>query len=80
LADLKFQLEAPIPVLIDDQRLIHVKPLMPVETTTDLVYQHQFLPQFSLKWNLPIKMEVPVHLKCDYTIPVQIRNDGSVYF
>ena len=25
-------------------------------------------------------MEVPVHLKRDYTIPVQIRDDGPVYF
>jgi hypothetical protein len=63
LADLKFQVETPIQVLIDDQILIHIKPLMPVETTTDLIYPHQLLPQFSLKLNLPIKMEVPFHLK-----------------
>jgi hypothetical protein len=80
LADLKFQVEAPIQVSIDYQPLIHVKPLMPVEITTDFIYQHQLLPQFSLKLNLPIKMDVPFHLKCDYTIPVQIRDDGSVYF
>ena len=40
LADLKFDIETPITVNIDYQTMIRIDQLMPVETTTDLIYQN----------------------------------------
>ena len=52
--------------------------VMPLETTTDLVYQSQFLPKFPLKLDIPIKLDVPFNLKRSYTVPVKIVFDGPV--
>ena len=60
--------------------MIRIDQLMPVETTTDLIYQNRLLPQFPLKLNIPVKLDVPFHLKREYTIPVKIQFDGPVYF
>ena len=44
---------------------------MPLETTTDLVYQSKFYQNF-LKLDIPIKLDVPFNLKRNYTVPVKI--------
>jgi hypothetical protein len=80
LAALQFEVETPITVNLDYQTMIRIDQLMPVETTTDLIYQNRLLPQFPLKLNIPVKLDVPFHLKREYTIPVKIQFDGPVYF
>lgn len=80
LADLKFEIETPITVNIDYQTMIRIDQLMPVETTTDLIYQNQLLPKFPLKLDIPVQLDVPFELKRAYTIPVKIQFDGPVYF
>lgn len=80
LANLKFAVETPITVDIDYQTSIKINTIMPLETTTDLVYQKKFLPKFPLKLDIPIQLEVPFHLKRSYRIPIQIVFDDQIYF
>ena len=80
LADLRFEVETPITVKIDYKTMIQIDQLMPVETTTDLIYQNKLLPKFPLKLEIPVQLEVPFQLKRAYTIPVKIQFDGPVYF
>ena len=79
LANLKFNVEVPVLVNIDYQTLIHVDEIMPVETTTDLIYQKKYLPKFKLQLDVPIKLDLPFHLKRQYQLPIQIAFDGPVY-
>ena len=80
LAELDFAVETPITVDIDYQTNIKIESVMPLETTTDLVYQNSLLPKFPLKLNIPIKMNVPFHLKRRYRLPIKIDFNGLVYF
>ncbi|ENU31453.1 hypothetical protein MMO38_15405 [Acinetobacter sp. NIPH 1852] len=80
LADLRFEVETPITVNIDYETTLKVDQVMPIETTTDLIYQKKLLPKFPLKLDIPVKLDIPFQLKRAYTIPVKIVFDGPVYF
>ena len=80
LADIEFKIETPITVNIDYETMVKIDQVMPVETTTDLVYQSRFLPEFPLKLDIPVRLDVPFHLKRSYTVPIQIHFKGPVYF
>ncbi len=80
LADLSFEVETPITVNINYQTMLKVDELMPIETSTNLIYQNKLLPKFPLKLNVPVKLDIPFELKRTYTIPVKIVFDGPVYF
>ncbi|ENU3948666.1 hypothetical protein ACFH0P_003457, partial [Acinetobacter baumannii] len=69
LADLEFEVETPITVSVDYATTLKVDQVMPLETTTDLIYKNKLLPRFPLKLNIPIKLDIPFQLKRSYTIP-----------
>ncbi|EOH6182258.1 hypothetical protein JIN30_003179, partial [Acinetobacter baumannii] len=71
LADLEFEVETPITVSVDYATTLKVDQVMPLETTTDLIYKNKLLPRFPLKLNIPIKLDIPFQLKRSYTIPVK---------
>lgn len=72
LADLEFEVETPITVSVDYATTLKVDQVMPLETTTDLIYKNKLLPRFPLKLNIPIKLDIPFQLKRSYTIPVAL--------
>ena len=76
LANLEFEVE----VSVDYQTEVLIDENMPLETTTDLIYQNKLLPKFPLALDIPIKLAVPFHLKGDYQIPIKIMFNGLVYF
>jgi len=80
LANLEFEVEVPVSVSIDYQTEVLIDQNMPLETTTDLIYQNKLLPKFPLTLDIPIKLAVPFHLKQDYQIPIKIMFNGLVYF
>ncbi|MCU4414878.1 hypothetical protein KTH71_12690 [Acinetobacter sp. WU_MDCI_Axc73] len=80
LADLSFEVDTPITVNIDYSTMLKVDETMPLETTTDLIYQNKLLPRFPLKLDIPIQLDVPFQLKRSYTLPVKISFSGPVYF
>lgn len=80
LADIGFAVETPVTVSVDYTTTLKIDQVMPLETTTDLIYQNKFLPKFPLKLDIPIKLDVPFQLKRSYTIPIKIVFDGPVYF
>lgn len=49
LADLEFEVETPITVSVDYATTLKVDQVMPLETTTDLIYKNKLLPRFPLK-------------------------------
>ncbi|EMU46971.1 hypothetical protein ABNIH24_19102, partial [Acinetobacter baumannii ABNIH24] len=51
LADLEFEVETPITVSVDYATTLKVDQVMPLETTTDLIYKNKLLPRFPLKLN-----------------------------
>ncbi|KRJ96905.1 hypothetical protein, partial [Acinetobacter baumannii] len=67
LADLEFEVETPITVSVDYATTLKVDQVMPLETTTDLIYKNKLLPRFPLKLNIPIKLDIPFQLKRSYT-------------
>lgn len=62
LADLEFEVETPITVSVDYATTLKVDQVMPLETTTDLIYKNKLLPRFPLKLNIPIKLDIPFQL------------------
>ena len=72
LADLEFEVETPITVSVDYATTLKVDQVMPLETTTDLIYKNKLLPRFPLKLNIPIKLDIPFQLKRSYTIPLKL--------
>lgn len=80
LAEIEFKIETPVTVNIDYETVVKIDQMMPVETTTDLVYQSRFLPEFPLKIDIPIRLDVPFRLNRSYTVPIQIHFKGPVYF
>ena len=80
LADLTFEVETPITVNINYETMLKVDEVMPVQTTTDLIYQSKLLPKFPLNLDVPVKLDIPFQLKRSYTIPVKIVFNGPVYF
>ena len=80
LANLEFEVEVPVSVSVDYQTEVLIDENMPLETTTDLIYQNKLLPKFPLTLDIPIKLAVPFHLKQDYQIPIKIMFNGLVYF
>ncbi|EPG2196141.1 hypothetical protein ACTSFF_003753, partial [Acinetobacter baumannii] len=48
LADLEFEVETPITVSVDYATTLKVDQVMPLETTTDLIYKNKLLPRFPL--------------------------------
>ena len=79
LADLQFTVEVPVEVSVDYQTMIKIDQTMPLNATTDLVYQNKLLPKFPLSMDIPIKLDVPFHLKRSYQIPIKIMFNGPVY-
>lgn len=79
LADLQFVVEVPVEVSVDYQTMINIDQTMPLNASTDLVYQNKLLPKFPLSMDIPIKLDVPFHLKRTYQIPIKIMFDGPVY-
>ena len=79
LANLEFEVEVPVSVSVDYQTEVLIDQNMPLETTTDLIYQNKLLPKFPLTLDIPIKLAVPFHLKQDYQIPIKIMFNGLVY-
>ena len=79
LADLQFTVEVPVEVSVDYQTMIKIDQTMPLNATTDLVYQNKLLPKFPLSMDIPIKLDVPFHLKRTYQIPIKIMFNGPVY-
>lgn len=80
LADLSFEVETPITVDINYETTLKVDEVVPIETSTDLIYQNKLLPKFPLSLNIPVKLDIPFQLKRTYTVPVKIVFDGPVYF
>lgn len=80
LADLQFTVVVPVQVDLDYQTQLKIKQNMPLETTTDLIYQNKLLPKFPLKLNIPIDLDVPFHLNRQYQLPIKIMFNGPVYF
>ena len=80
LANLEFEVEVPVSVSVDYQTEVLIDENMPLETTTDLIYQNKLLPKFPLTLDIPIKLAIPFHLKGDYQIPIKIMFNGLVYF
>ena len=80
LANLEFEVEVPVSVSVDYQTEVLIDENMPLETTTDLIYQNKLLPKFPLTLDIPIKLAVPFHLKQDYQVPIKIMFNGLVYF
>ncbi len=80
LADLSFEVETPITVNINYETMLKVDQVMPVETSTDLIYQNKLLPKFPLKLDVPVKLDIPFQLKRTYTVPVKIVFSGPVHF
>ncbi|NAS05223.1 hypothetical protein GPS47_06365 [Acinetobacter haemolyticus] len=80
LADLSFEVETPITVDINYETMLKVDEVMPIETTTDLIYQNKLLPKFPLSLNIPVKLDIPFQLKRTYTVPVKIVFEGPVHF
>lgn len=80
LANLEFEVEVPVSVSVDYQTEVLIDENMPLETSTDLIYQNKLLPKFPLTLDIPIKLAVPFHLKQDYQIPIKIMFNGLVYF
>ena len=79
LADLGFEVETPITVNINYETMLKVDEVMPIQSSTDLIYQNKLLPKFPLSLNIPVKLDIPFQLKRNYTIPVKIVFDGPVY-
>ena len=80
LANLEFEVEVPVSVSVDYQTEVLIDENMPLETTTDLIYQNKLLPKFPLALDIPIKLAVPFHLKQDYQVPIKIMFNGLVHF
>ena len=80
LANLAFTVETPVKVNIDYSTTIKINEVMPLETTTDLIYQNKLLPKFPLKLDIPVQLDVPFQLKRTYVLPIKIIFDGPVYF
>lgn len=80
LANLAFTVKTPVKVNIDYSTTIKINEIMPLETTTDLIYQNKLLPKFPLKLDIPIQLDVPFQLKRTYVLPIKIIFDGPVYF
>ena len=80
LANLEFEVELPVSVSVDYQTEVLIDQNMPLETTTDLIYQNKLLPKFPLTLDIPIKLAVPFYLKQDYQVPIKIMFNGLVYF
>ncbi|NEU33867.1 hypothetical protein GN156_24700, partial [bacterium LRH843] len=80
LANLEFEVEIPVSVSVDYQTEVLIDQNMPLETTTDLIYQNKLLPKFPLTLDIPIKLAVPFYLKQDYQVPIKIMFNGLVYF
>lgn len=72
LVDLEFEVETPITVSVDYATTLKVDQVMPLETTTDLIYKNKLLPRFPLKLNIPIKLDIPFQLKRSYTIRLKL--------
>ena len=79
LADLSFQVTTPVNIDIDYATQIKIETIMPLDTTTDLVYQNKLLPKFPLKLDIPVQLEVPFHLKRNYQVPINIVFHGPVH-
>lgn len=79
LANLKFVVEVPIEVDVDYKTNIIIDQTMPLSTTSALVFPQKFMPKLPLNLDIPVKLEVPFHLKRKYTVPIQIFFDGPVY-
>ena len=79
LANLEFEVEVPVSVSVDYQTEVLIDENMPLETTTDLIYQNKLLPKFPLTLDIPIKLAVPFRLKQDYQVPIKIMFNGLVY-
>ncbi|SPL69868.1 hypothetical protein [Acinetobacter stercoris] len=80
LAELDFAVITPVSVSIDYATKIKINTVMPLETTTDLIYQNKLLPKFPLKLDIPIHLEVPFQIQRTYNIPIKIMFDGPVHF
>jgi len=80
LADLAFAAETPIVVNIDYQTVLEIDTLMPLATTTDLIYPQKILPPLPLQLDIPIHLQVPFHLKRSYQVPIKMKFDGTVVF
>lgn len=80
LANLEFEVEVPVSVSVDYQTEVLIDENMPLETTTDLIYQNKLLPKFPLTLDIPIELAVPFHLKQDYQLPIKIMFNGLAYF
>ena len=80
LANLEFEVELPVSVFVDYQTEVLIDQNMPLEATTDLIYQNKLLPKFPLTLDIPIKLAVPFHLKQDYQLPIKIMFNGLAYF
>lgn len=79
LANLAFSVEVPIEVSVDYETEVIIDQIMPLSTTTDLVYQKKYLPKFPLNIDIPVKLKVPFHLKQTYHVPIKIYFNGPVY-
>ena len=80
LAGLVFEVTAPVQVDIDYETQIQIQTVMPLDTTTDLIYQNKLLPKFPLKVDIPVTLSVPFKLKRSYQVPIQIMFNDNVYF
>lgn len=77
-ANLVFEVDVPIDVDVNYQTVIRVDQNMPLEATTDLIYQKKYLPKFPLALDIPVRLDVPFNLEKRYTLPVKIQFNGPV--
>ncbi|MDM1247431.1 hypothetical protein HX005_08515 [Acinetobacter sp. R933-2] len=80
LADLSFVVETPVSVDIDYDTVVKINTVMPLDASTDLIYQSKLLPKFPIKVDIPVSLEVPFKLKRTYQLPIKIMFSGTVIF
>ena len=79
LSNLQFTVETVVDVSVDYKTMVKIDEQLPLKADTDLIYQKKYLPRFPITLNLPVKLDVPFHIKRTYRVPVQIFFDGPVY-
>lgn len=80
LTHIQFNTVVPVQVAVDYKTKILIDQILPLSASTDLIYQNKLLPKFPLNVDIPIRLEVPFHLKQIYQLPITFHYSGPVYF
>ena len=78
--DLKFRTDIPMTIRVDLDTQIPIQQILTVNTTTELIFESNLIPDIPLTMDIPVDFDVPFSIHEDFDVVADVSYDSDKTF